>query len=95
MILVLGLMVLVVPLMRLKDLVSERGMTFKDLWSAVKGYDFNKLKGVSLSQLVAYFKELLNVPNSHDGFQEFDVDDSSEQVLIYNLIEKYLGVVWE
>ena len=95
MVLVLGLMVLVVPVMRLKDFMSERGMTFKDLWSAVKGYYFNKLKGVSLSQLVAYFKELLNVPNSHDGFQEFDVDDSSEQVFLYDLIEKYLGIVWE
>ena len=82
MVLVLGLMVLVVPVMRLKDFVSERGMTLKDLWSAVKGYDFNKLKGVSLSHLVAYFKKLLNVPNSHDGFQEFDMDDSSEQVLL-------------
>ena len=95
MVLVLGLIVSLVPVMRLKDFVSDRGMTLKDLWSAAKGYDFNNLKGISLSQLVAYFKELLNVPNSHDGFQEFDVDDSSKQVLLYDLIEKYLGIVWE
>ena len=95
MVLILGLAVLLVPLMRFKDYQKSKGATIKDSWLLVKGFNLNTLKGVSLLQVKKYLKELVKSSNSNVSFTEFPIDDSPEQSLVYDLMERYLGLVWE
>ena len=95
MVLILGLAVLLVPLMRFKDYQKSKGATIKDLWSTIKGVNLSSLKGVSVSQVKVYLTALVKSPNSHIGFTEFPIDESPEHYLVYDLMERYLGLVWE
>lgn len=95
MVLVLGLMVLVVPIMRLKDYVSEEGIGLNGLWLKIKSFNLNSLTSLSLKQVIAYLKGMVTVPDSHLGFKVFQVEDSQDDIPFYTLIEKYLGISWE
>ena len=94
MVLILGLVVFLVPLMRFKDYQKSNGATIKDLWLLVKGFNLNSLKGVSVSQVKVYLTALVKSPNFHSGFTEFPIDESPEHYLVYDLMERYLGLVW-
>lgn len=94
MVVVLGFMVLLVPIMRLKDYLSKEGIGFHGLLSKIKNFDFNTLKSLSWSQVVTYLQGLTSVPDSHLGFEVFQVEDSQESFEIYAVIEKYLGIIW-
>lgn len=95
MVLVLGLMVLVVPVMRLKDYLTQEGIKLDELYSKVKSFDFSRLSNFSWSQVWSYLKGFVDVSNSCIGFERFEVEDSQDQPALYTLIEEFLGIVWE
>lgn len=95
MVLILGLAVLLVPLMRFKDYQKSKGATIKDLWFAIRDINLSSFEGVSLSQVKVYLTALVRSPNTHIGFTEFPIDESPEHYLVYDLMERYLGLVWE
>ena len=94
MVLVLGLIVSLVPLMRLKDYLSREGIKLDELYSKVKSFDFSLLSNLSWNQVWSYLKGFVDVSNSCVGFEKFEVEDSQDQPALYNLIEEYLGIVW-
>lgn len=95
MVVVLGLIVLLVPLMRLKDFIKSEGIGFKGLFLKVESFDFSKLSQLSWNQLWAYLKGFMNVSNSFVGFEKFEVEDNQDQFNLYSLIEEVMGIVWE
>ena len=95
MVVVLGLIVLLVPIMRLKDFIKSEGIGFKGLFLKVESFDFSKLSQLSWNQLFAYLKSFMNVSNSFVGFEKFEVEDNQDQFPIYTLIKEFLGIVWE
>lgn len=86
MVLVLGLIVSLVPLMRLKDFILSGGVGNKEL---------PKLSQLSWQQLWSYLKGFVDVSNSCVGFEKFEVEDSQDQFHLYSLIEEFMGIVWE
>lgn len=95
MVLVLGLIVLLVPIMRLKDFIKSEGIGLKELLLKVESFDFSKLSQLSWNQLWAYLKSFMNVSNSFVGFEKFEVEDNQDQLFIYTLIDsllEYVGV---
>lgn len=86
MVLVLGLIVSIVPLMRLKDFVLSGGVGLKEL---------PQLSQLSWQQLRSYLKGFVDVSNSCAGFEKFEVEDSQDQFHLYSLIEEFMGIVWE
>ena len=86
MVLVLGLIVLLVPLMRLKDFILSGGVGLKEL---------PQLSQLSWQQLWSYLKGFVDVSNSCAGFEKFEVEDSQDQFHLYSLIEEFMGIVWE
>ena len=95
MVLVLGLIVLLVPIMRLKDFIKSEGIGLKGLLLKVESFDFSKLGQLSWNQLWAYLKSFMNVSNSFVGFEKFEVEDNQDQLFIYTLIDsllEYVGV---
>lgn len=95
MVLVLGLIVLLVPIMRLKDFIKSEGIGLKGFLLKVESFDFSKLGQLSWHQLWAYLKSFMNVSNSFVGFEKFEVEDSQDQLFIYTLIDsllEYVGV---
>ena len=95
MVVVLGLIMLLVPIMRLKDFIKSEGIGFKGLFLKVKSFDFSKLSQLSWNQLWAYLKSFMNVSNSFVGFEKFEVEDNQDQFNLYSLIEEVMGIVWE
>ena len=87
MVLVLGLIVLLVPIMRLKDFIKSEGIGLKGLLLKVESFDFSKLSQLSWHQLWAYSKSFMNVSNSFVGFEKFEVEDNQDQFPIYTLLE--------
>lgn len=95
MVLVLGLIVLLVPIMRLKDFIKSEGIGLKGFLLKVESFDFSKLSQLSWHQLWAYLKSFMNVSNSFVGFEKFEVEDNQDQLFIYTLIDsllEYVGV---
>lgn len=95
MVLVLGLIVLLVPIMRLKDFIKSEGIGLKGLLLKVESFDFSKISQLSWNQLWAYLKSFMNVSNSFVGFEKFEVEDNQDQLFIYTLIDsllEYVGV---
>lgn len=86
MVLVLGLIVSLVPLMRLKDFILSGGVGLKEL---------PQLSQLSWQQLWSYLKGFVDVSNSCAGFEKFEVEDSQDQLHLYSLIEEFMGIVWE
>lgn len=84
MVLVLGLIVSIVPLMRLKDFVLSGGVGLKEL---------PQLSQLSWQQLQSYLKGFVDVSNLCAGFEKFEVEDSQDQLLIYTLIDSFLEYV--
>ena len=84
MVLVLGLIVSLVPLMRLKDFILSGGVGLKEL---------PQLSQLSWQQLWSYLKVFVDVSNSCEGFEKFEVEDSQDQLLIYTLIDSFLEYV--
>lgn len=95
MVVVLGLIVLLVPIMRLKDFILSEGIDLKGLFLKVESFDFSKLSQLSWNQLWAYLKGFTNVSNSFVGFEKFEVEDNQDQFHLYSLIEEVMGIVWE
>lgn len=95
MVVVLGLIVLLVPIMRLKDFIKSEGIGLKGLFLKVESFDFSKLSQLSWNQLWAYLKSFMNVSNSFVGFEKFEVEDNQNQFHIYSLIKEIMGIVWE
>lgn len=95
MVVVLGLIVLLVPIMRLKDFIKSEGIGLKGLFLKVESFDFSKLSQLSWNQLWAYLKSFMNVSNSIVGFEKFEVEDNQDQFNLYSLIEEVMGIVWE
>lgn len=95
MVVVLGLIVLLVPIMRLKDFILSEGIDLKGLFLKVKSFDFSKLSQLSWNQSWAYLKGFMNVSNSFVGFEKFEVEDNQDQFNLYSLIEEVMGIVWE
>ena len=95
MVVVLGLIVLLVPLMRLKDFIKSEGISLKGLFLKVESFDFSKLSQLSWNQLWSYLKSFMNVSNSFVGFEKFEVEDNQDQFNLYSLIEEVMGIVWE
>lgn len=93
MVLVLGLIVSLVPIMRLKDYLFEGGIKFQELYLKIKSFDFSSLSQLSWSQVWSYLKGFVNVSNSCVGFEKFEVEDSQDHFPIYDLIEKILSLV--
>lgn len=94
MVLVLGLIVSLVPIMRLKDYLFKNGIELQEFYLKVKSLDFSKLSHLSWSQVWSYLKGFVDVSNSCVGFEKFEVGDSQDQPALYTLIEEYLGIVW-
>ena len=86
MVLVLGLIVSLVPLMRLKDFILSGGVRLKEL---------PQLSQLSWQHLWSYLKGFVDVSNSCAGFEKFEVEDSQDQFHLYSLIEEFMGIVWE
>ena len=84
MVLVLGLIVSLVPLMRLKDFILSGGVGLKEL---------PQLSQLSWQQLWSYLKGFVDVSNSCVGFEKFEVEDSQDQLFIYTLIDSFLEYV--
>lgn len=84
MVVVLGLIVSIVPIMRLKDFILSGGVGFREL---------PQLSQLSRQQFWAYLKGFVDVSNSCAGFEEFEVEDSQDQLLIYTLIDSFLEYV--
>lgn len=84
MVLVLGLIVSIVPLMRLKDFVLSGGVGLKEL---------PQLSQLSWQQLRSYLKGFVNVSNSCAGFEKFEVEDSQVQLFVYTLIDSFLEYI--
>ena len=95
MVLVLGFIVLLVPIMRLKDFVLKEGISFKWLWLKIKSFNLNSITSISLGQVLSYLKGMITVPDSHLGFQKFQVEGNQETSELYTTIEYLLGIVWE
>lgn len=95
MVVVLGLIVLLVPIMRLKDFIKSEGISLKGLFLKVESFDFSKLSQLSWNQLWSYLKSFMNVSNSFVGFEKFEVEDNQDQFNLYSLIEEVMGIVWE
>jgi len=95
MVIVLGLIVLLVPIMRLKDFIKSEGISLKGLFLKVESFNFSKLSQLSWNQLFAYLKSFMNVSNSFVGFEMFEVEDNQDQFNLYSLIEEVMGIVWE
>ena len=84
MVLVLGLIVSLVPIMRLKDFILSGGVGLKEL---------PQLSQLSWQQLWSYLKGFVDVSNSCVGFEKFEVEDSQDQLFIYTLIDSFLEYV--
>lgn len=84
MVLVLGLIVSLVPLMRLKDFILSGGVGLKEL---------PKLSQLSWQQLWSYLKGFVDVSNSCEGFEKFELEDSQDQLFVYTLIDSFLEYV--
>lgn len=84
MVLVLGLIVSLVPLMRLKDFILSEGVGLKEL---------PQLSQLSWQQLWSYLKGFVDVSNSCVGFEKFEVEDSQDQLFVYTLIDSFLEYV--
>ena len=84
MVLVLGLIVSIVPLMRLKDFVLSGGVGLKEL---------PQLSQLSWQQLWSYLRGFVDVSNSCAGFEKFEVEDTQNQSFIYSLIDSFLEYV--
>ena len=95
MVLVLGFMVLLVPIMRLKDYANQEGIGLNGLWLQIKSFNLSSLTSLSLEQVLAYLKGMVTVPDSHLGFQKFQVEDDQETSELYTFIERILGIVQE
>lgn len=95
MVLVLGLIVSLVPLTRFKDYLSREGIGLNGLWLKIKSFNLNSLTSLSLEQVVSYLKGMVTIPDSHLGFQKFQVEDNQETSELYTFIEYVLGIVWE
>lgn len=84
MVLILGLIVSLVPIMRLKDFILSGGVGLKEL---------PQLSQLSWQQLWSYLKGFVDVSNSCAGFEKFEVEDSQDQLFIYTLIDSFLEYV--
>ena len=84
MVLVLGLIVSLVPIMRLKDFILSGGVGLKEL---------PQLSQLSWQQLWSYLKGFVDVSNSCVGFEKFEVEDSQDQLFVYTLIDSFLEYV--
>lgn len=93
MVLVLGLIVSLVPIMRLKDFIKSEGVGLKGLLLKVESFDLSKLSQLSWHQLWAYLKSFMSVSNSRVGFEKFGVEDNQDQFPIYTPIEEFLGII--
>lgn len=93
MVLVLGLIISLVPIMRLKDYLFKNGIELQEFYLKVKSFDFSKLSHLSWSQVWSYLKGFVNVPSSCVGFEKFEVEDSQDHFPIYDLIEEILSLV--
>jgi len=72
MVLVLGLIVSLVPIMRLKDYLFKNGIELQEFYLKVKSLDFSKLSDLSWSRVWYYLKGFVNVPNSCVGYEKFE-----------------------
>lgn len=88
-------MVVLVPLMRLKDYLSSKDIGLRELYLKAKSFDFSRLSQLSWTQMWSYLRCLMRESNSCVGFVKFEVEDSQNQSPNHTLIEEILGIVWE
>lgn len=87
-------MVVLVPIMRVKDSLNSSNIGLHELYLKAKSFDFSRLSKLSWNQVWSYLKGFVDVSNSCVGFEKFEVEDSQDQPALYTLIEEYLGIVW-
>ena len=87
-------MVLLVPIMRVKDSLNSSGIGLHELYLKAKSFNLASLSKLSWSQVWVYLKGLVKESNSFVGFEKFEVEDSQNQPRSYTLIEEIMGIVW-
>ena len=88
-------MVLLVPIMRVKDTLNSSGIGLHGLYLKAKSFNLASLSKLSWSQVWVYLKGFVKESNSCVGFEKFEVEDSQNQSTSHTLIEEVLGIVWE
>lgn len=88
-------LVLLVPIMRVKDTLNSSGIGLHELYLKAKSFDLASLSHLSWSQVWVYLKGFVKESNSCVGFEKFEVEDSQNQSPSHTLIEEVLGIVWE
>lgn len=87
-------LVLLVPIMRVKDTLNSRNIGLHELYLKAKSFDLSSLSKLSWSQVWVYLKGFVKESNSCVGFEKFEVEDSQNQPTSHTLIEEVLGIVW-
>lgn len=88
-------LVLLVPIMRVKDTLNSSGIGLHGLYLKAKSFNLASLSKLSWSQVWVYLKGFVKESNSCVGFEKFEVEDSQNQSTSHTLIEEVLGIVWE
>ena len=86
--------VLLVPIMRIKDSLSSKDIRFHELYLKAKSFDFSCLSHLSWTQVWSYLKGFMQESNSFVGFEKFEVEDIQNQSPSHTLIEEVLDIVW-
>ena len=87
-------LVVLVPIMRVKDSLNSKNIGIHELYLKAKSFDLASLSKLSWSQVWVYLKGFVKESNSCVGFEKFEVEDSQNQSHNYSLIEEILGIVW-
>ena len=87
-------MVVLVPIMRVKDSLNSSNIGLHELYLKAKSFDLASLSKLSWSQVWVYLKGFVKESNSFVGFEKFEVEDSQNQSQNYTLIEEIMGIVW-
>ena len=88
-------LVLLVPIMRVKDTLNSSGIGLHELYLKAKSFGLASLSKLSWSQVWVYLKGFVKESNSCVGFEKFEVEDSQNQSPSHTQIEEILGIVWE
>ena len=88
-------LVLLVPIIRVKDTLNSSGIGLHGLYLKAKSFNLASLSKLSWSQVWVYLKGFVKESNSCVGFEKFEVEDSQNQSPSHTLIEEVLGIVWE
>lgn len=87
-------MVLLVPIMRVKDTLNSSGIGLHGLYLKAKSFNLASLSKLSWSQVWVYLKGFVKESNSCVGFEKFEVEDSQNHSHNYTLMEEIMGIVW-